>query len=132
LQQFVVTAPVANSGTSISIYPPLNPAVTGVSQAYQTVTASPATNAAIAPVVTASSYRKNFAFHPTAVTLATADLELPTSAVVAAGREAYDGISIRMVRDYITLSDQWLTRLDILYGYIWPRAEWAVIIGDIV
>ena len=133
LEQFVVTAPVSNGGTSISIYPPLNPAVTGVSQAYQTVTASPATNAAIAAVVTASSiYRKNFAFHPTAVTLATADLELPTSAVVAAGREAYGGISIRMVRDYITLSDQWLTRLDILYGYVWPRPEWAVIVGDIV
>jgi hypothetical protein len=131
LQQFVITAAAAGSATSISVYPSLNPAITGVSQAYQTVTASPTTSAAIT-IVTSTTYRKNFAFHPTAVTLATADLELPTGAVVAAGREAYDGISLRMVRDYITLSDTWLTRLDILYGFVWPRPEWACIVADVI
>lgn len=132
LQQFVVTVAAPAGSTQLSIYPPLNPAVSGNSVAYQTVTASPAAGAAIAPVTTTVTYRKNFAFHPTACTMATADLELPTGAVISAGREAYDGISIRMVRDYITLTDQWLTRMDILFGSLWVRPEWAVIVCDIL
>lgn len=133
LRQFVVTAPVANGGTSISIYPPLLPQVAGQNVAYQTVTSSPATNGSITvPVNASETYRKNFAFHPTAVTMVTAPLEMPTGAVVSTARETYDGISMRMVRDFITLSDTWLTRLDILYGWVWPRSEWACIVGDVL
>ncbi len=131
LMQFVVTAAVAGSSTAIPIYPALQPQVAGVNVAYQTVTASPAGSAAIAVVVNASeTYRKNFGFHPTAATLATADLQLPTGAVLACHREAFDGVSIRCIDDYITSTDQWITRTDILYGYVWPRPEWAVIVGD--
>lgn len=129
LMQFVVTADAANGATSVSIYPALTPGAV----AYATVDASPATSAAISLVNAASEiYRKNFLFHPTAVTLATADLQLPTGAVVATAREAYDGISLRMVQDYNSTTDVWLTRLDILYGYVWPRPEWACIVGDAV
>lgn len=133
LQQFVITVAAPATSTSLSIYPPLLPQVSGQNVAYQTVTASPAAGAAIAtPVAASEIYRKNFAFHPTAVCMATADLELPTGAVMSAGRESYDGISLRMVRDYITTTDTWLTRLDILYGWLWPRPEWAVIVADAV
>lgn len=133
LQQFVVTAAAPSSSTSISVYPPLNPPVSGQNVAYQTVSASPTTNASITtPIAASEQYRKNFCFHPTAVTMVTADLEMPSGAVVSAAREAYDGISLRMVRDYITLSDQWITRLDILYGWVWPRPEWACIVADAV
>jgi hypothetical protein len=133
LAQFVVTAAVANGGTSISIYPPITPPVSGNNVAYQTVTAAPAASAAIATVVAASStYRKNFAFHPVAATMATADLQLPTGAVLDTHREAYDGISIRCIDDYITATDQWLTRTDILYGYVWPRPIWACVVPDAV
>lgn len=133
LAQFAVTAPVANGGTSISIYPPITPPVAGNPVAYQTVTASPAAGAAIAsPIVASEIYRKNFAFHPVACTMATADLPLPTGAVLATHRETYDGISIRCIDDFITKDDMFLTRTDILYGFVWPRPDWAVIIADAV
>lgn len=137
LMQFVVTANVAAAGTAIPIYPALQPQVAGVNVAYQTVTASPAAGAVIAAVINGTgqgagpeTYRKNFGFHPTAATLATADLQLPTGAVLACHREAFDGVSIRCIDDYLTATDQWLTRTDILYGYVWPRPEWAVIVAD--
>jgi hypothetical protein len=131
LQQFVITVAAPAASTSLSIYPPLNPPVAGLPVAYQNVTASPAAGAAIAsPVVASETYRKNFAFHPTACTMATADLDLPTGAVVSAARETYDGISLRMIRDYNSTTDQWLSRLDLLFGFLWPRPEWAVIVAD--
>lgn len=140
LQQFVVVGStsangtgVANGGTAVTLYPPLNPPVAGVSVAYQTVTASPANAATITPVLGAAvSYRRNFAFLPEAFTLVTADLDLPTGAVVQAAREAYDGISLRMIRDYNSTTDFWLSRLDILYGWCAVRPEWAVVIADIL
>lgn len=127
LAQFVVTANVSNGATSIPIYPAITPG----SVAFQTVTASPANSAAIALANKASEvYRKNFVFSPQAVTLVTADLPLPTGAVVKATRERYDGISMRMISDYLFTSDQQATRLDILYGYAWVRPEWAVVVAD--
>lgn len=97
LRQFVVTAPAATGATSISIYPAITPAVGGVAVQYQTVTASPAPTAAITLVSPASvTYRKNIVYAPQAVTMATADLELPRG-VHEAAREAFDGISMRMV-----------------------------------
>jgi hypothetical protein len=133
LQQFVLTADASASATTINVYPSLNPQIGGQDVAYQTVTASPTVNAAITtPIAAGEIYRKNFAFHPTAVTMVTADLELPSGAVVEAGREAYDGISLRMIRDYLSISDTWLTRLDILWGSVWPRPEWACIVADAV
>jgi hypothetical protein len=139
LQQFVVTAAVAAAGVSIPIYPALIPggvgynATTGTGAAqYQTVTASPANGAAVNPALTlaaSTTYRKNFVFVPEAVTMATADLELPRG-VHEAARESFDGISMRMVTAYNVTTDQFITRLDILYGYLWVRPEWAVIVPD--
>lgn len=132
LQQFVITVAAPASSTSLSIYPPLNPPVGGVSVAYMTVSAVPASNAAIAtPVAASEVYRKNFCFHPTAATLVTADLLLPQG-LNSAAREAFDGISIRILSDFLPMSDMMLTRTDILYGWLWPRPEWAVIVADAV
>ena len=130
LRQFVVTGPVASSGTSIGIYPALiPPAAGGAAVQYQTVTASPANGATISLVGPASAtYRKNIAFVPEAVTMATADLEIPPD--VQSGRDQFDGVSMRMVRQYIVGTDQTGTRLDIVYGYLWVRPEWAVVIAD--
>ena len=79
------------------------------------------------------TYRKNIAYAPQAVTLATADLEMigPGGAIECA-RESFDGVSMRMLTAYIPGTDQLLTRLDILYGYLWVRPEWAVIVCDAV
>jgi len=133
LRQFVVTAAVAAGATSIPIYPAIVPPVGGVAVQYQTVTASPANGAAVNPTLSlaaSTKFRKNFVFCPEAVTMATADLELPTRGVQEAGREVFDGLSMRMITFYNGSTDQWLTRLDILYGYLWIRPEWAVIVAD--
>jgi hypothetical protein len=130
LAQFVVTATMASGGTSVSIYPAIVPPSGGDPVQYQTVTASPANGATIT-VVTASAevYRKNIAYVPEAVTMATADLELPKG-VHEAAREVFDGLSMRMVSAYNIATDQFITRLDILYGYKWLRPEWVVAVAD--
>ena len=134
LRQFVVTAAVASGGTSVSIYPALIPFQQpgNVPVQYQTVDVSPANSATITVVTnSASTYRKNIAFAPEAVTLATADLELPKG-VHEAAREAFDGIAMRMVSAYNIATDQFITRLDVLYGYLYVRPEWAVVVADAV
>lgn len=134
LRQFAVTANVAAGATSIPIYPALVPGVAGQPVQYQTVTVSPADGAAINPALTlaaSTQYTKNFAYAPEAVTLATADLEMPKN-VHEAAREEFDGVSMRMVTDYFIGTDQLITRLDVLYGYLWIRPEWACIVADVV
>ncbi len=134
LRQFAVTANVAAGATSIPIYPALIPASGGNAVQYQTVTASPASGAAVNPANTlaaSTQYRKNFAYAPEAVTLATADLEMPKN-VHEVAREEFDGVSMRMVTDYFIGTDQLITRLDVLYGYLWIRPEWACVVADVV
>lgn len=138
VQQFVVTAAAATGATSLSIYPAIIPGGVGYVAAsglngvqYQTVDASPANAAAITYVSkSAEVYRKNFVFVPEAVTMVTADLEIPQNKV--ASRHVLDGVSLRMVSDYIIGNDQSGTRLDVLFGYVWPRPEWACVVADVV
>ncbi len=131
-RQFVVLADVATAGTSISIYPALIPAGPGGQDVqYQTVDTSPANGAAISLASPASTaYRKNIAFVPDAVTMATADLEIPPN--VESARHELDGISMLMVRQYIIGTGQTGTRLDVVWGALWVRPEWAVVIADVI
>lgn len=134
LRQFVVTANVNANAVSIPIYPAIVPAVGGQPVQYQTVTASPVDGAAVNPalgLVASTQYTKNFAYAPEAVALATADLEMPMH-VHETARENFDGVSMRMVTDYFIGNDSLITRLDVLYGYLWIRPEWAVVVADIV
>jgi hypothetical protein len=129
LQQFVVTS---YAGGVLGIYPAIVPPVGGSNVQYQTVTASPANGAAINSLtLTGAVYRKNIAFIPDAVTMATADLEMPKNMQEVA-RERMDGVSLRMVTGFDIKSDQFITRLDVLYGYLWVRPEWAVVVADII
>jgi P22 coat protein - gene protein 5 len=132
LRQFVVVNAVAGSGTSITIYPALIPAGPGGAQVqYQTVDASPANGAAITLQGPASTtYRKNIVFVPEAITMATADLEIPPD--VQAARHEYDGVTMRMVRQYIVGTDQTGTRLDVVWGALWIRPEWACVVPDLI
>ena len=134
LRQFVVTAAAANAATSLSIYPAIVPPDGGGNpQQYQTVDASPANSATILLVHPASgTYRRNIVCRPEAVTMATADLIMPTKGVEDSAREVFDGVSMRMISDYITGTDQFVTRLDVLYGYLWVRPEWACIVADAI
>jgi len=130
-RQFVVTAAAASGATSLSIYPAIVPpnATTGSAVQYQTVTASPANSAAITMwVAPNTTYRKNLAYAPEAITMATGELPLPPN--VDAARAQYDGISLRMVNQYIVGTDQEAHRLDCLYGGLVTRPEWLVCIAD--
>ena len=131
LRQFVVTAPVATNGTSISIYPAIVAPVGGNPAQYQTVDSTPANGAAISLATPAGAmFRKNLAYTPEAITMATADLVLPQQGIVEGARESFDNISMRMITDYTVGTDQLITRLDVLYGYLYVRPDWAVIICD--
>lgn len=136
-RQFVVTAAAATGATTISIYPAIVgptfvPGTGYVQSQYQTVDALPANSANVFSAVNgAAVYRKNLVFVPEAIAMATADLEIPRG-VHEAEREEYDGISIRMITAYNVLSDQMITRLDVLYGYAWLRPEWVVVVGDAI
>lgn len=125
LATFVVTANCAadtNGNMTISIYPPITPAVVGSS--YGTVDVSPATGAAITCLSGSpnTSYPVNLAFHGDAFTMATADLVMP-GGVDFAAREVHDGISILIVRAYDITNTQFPARCDVLAGYACTRPE---------
>ncbi len=132
LRQFVVTSAVASSGTSITIYPSLIPASGGLQVQYQTVTASPANGAAIALYTLASvTFRRNFAYAPQMITMATGDLPIPANLQQSA-RHRYDNVSMRSLTQYQIGTDQEITRLDVLFGSLSPRPEWGCIVPDII
>lgn len=134
--QFVVTADYSGSAGALSIYPALIPgsntynATTGDGGVqYQTVDVSPINGAAITLATPASStYRKNIQFAPEAITMVTADLEKPP--MIECSRKVYDGVSMRCLRAYVPGTDQTVTRADVLFGYLYVRPEWAVIVAD--
>jgi hypothetical protein len=98
-----------------------------VSGAYQTVTVGAADNAAITVVTGAAgtSYPQNLAFHRNAITLAVAQLDLPSDGATSA-RENFDGISIRTVKQYQGKDDETIVRLDILFGVKVQNGGFAV------
>jgi hypothetical protein len=130
LRTFVVTSAVANGGTSIGIYPAIVPAVNGNAVQYQTVTASPLANATVTNLLPNMTYRKNAAYVPEAITMATGDLPLPAN--VKASRAQYDGVSLRILTQYMVGTDQEITRCDILYGGLAVRPEWGCILADVI
>lgn len=135
LQQFCVTVAAASGATSISIYPGLVPSATGVAGGptvqYQTVDSSPINGAAMVLASPSGSiFRKSIAYVQKAVTLATADLVMPKKAVEEAARAEYDGISMRILTDYLPFSDQLATRVDVLFGFRYIRPEWLCVVAD--
>lgn len=131
LAQFVVLADVATAGTAITIYPALTPPDSGDDVQYQTVTASPADDANVSLVTPASGkYRMNLAFARQAITMVTADLEIPAGGIIEGARARKDGVSMRMISQYVIGTDESATRLDVLFGYKFVRPEWAVIVAD--
>lgn len=124
LQQFVVTAQISDTAGAKSIA--ISPSIV-VSGGQQTVDGSPADDAAITVVGTASTaYPQNIAYHRDAFILGVADLELPQGTDMAARAVDPDaGLSIRIVRDYDISNDRFPCRADILYGWLLARPEFA-------
>lgn len=141
--QFVVTQSAAIGATTISIYPALIPPASSTPyaglpytpQQYQTVDATPASNAAWTQFLNASvTVRQNIAYAPDAFTMVVAPLWMPPNekGVIAAARHQYDTISMRSLVSYLPGTDQAVDRLDILFGSAAPRPEWAVNVYDTV
>jgi hypothetical protein len=95
------------------------------SGATQNVSNAIADNSAMTIAGTASTpYGQSLLFHKDAFCFATADLVMPQGVDFSA-RETYDGISIRIVRQYDINNDKFPCRLDVLYGYKTLRAQMA-------
>lgn len=125
LQQFVVTADTTAASSEASL--PISPAIyaTTTATVKQTVTALPADDAACTMYDTTASQTRGqgLLFYPDAFTLVTADLELPGTDWEA--REQYEGISMRMLKQYDINSDSQPIRIDILSGVLTLRPQFA-------
>ena len=123
LQQFVVTADTSDSGGNIAALP-ISPSII-TSGALQTVTASPASGAAIqvwnantaSGVLATTVSPTGMLFAPGTFAFVMADLAKPGAGAEATSvRSKQFGISIRMVEQYQIGTDQNPSRLDILIG----------------
>ena len=128
-QQFVITAAASTAGTSETLS--ISPTII-TSGPYQTVTAVPDSGATMTFYVASTTgiQRNNICFHKDFMTLATADLVLPGGVEMAA-REVFDGVSLRMVKQYEIINDRLLCRFDVLYGIKELYPQWACkVLGD--
>lgn len=135
--QFVVTATTSDSSGAITI--PISPAIIGPGSQLQNVTNLPATStslyvfdtaAASLSTISGKQSPQNLAVHKDFGTLAMVDMPLPggtDKAYRAASRKS--GKSIRVIRDYVATSDQWIQRIDVLYGVAVLRQELACRVG---
>ena len=118
LQQFTVGA----SATTTSF--PISPAIVTSGPA-QNVSGSPASGAAVSFSGTASqNYGISMAYQKGAFAFASADMVMPRGVDFAA-REAFDGVSMRIVRQYDINNDKFPCRLDVLYGFKTIRPQLA-------
>lgn len=122
LRQFVVTSAVtsaASGTTTIQIYPAITP--TG---AQQNVTNSPANTAVIALASNAGdTYGVSLAYTKDFFSFVTADLPLPPKKDCA--RRMFENISLRVIHDFDTRNDEFLARVDVLWGGAVIRPELA-------
>ena len=124
LAQFVVTADVPTGATVIPIAPAITPA-----GAFQNVTASPTNGAPYTIFGTAGgAYTHNIAFHEDAFTLAVVPMYAPPSGkgVIDVAVESYKGMSIKSTEFYDGINDNYIIRLDVLFGWAAPYPELAV------
>jgi hypothetical protein len=133
LRQFVVTNSAASGAVSLSIYPSIiPPPAVGAQAQYQTVSASPANSAAISLYTLPSVvWRRNFAYAPQMITMATGDLPIPANLQQSA-RHRYDNVSMRSLTQYQIGTDQEITRLDVLFGSLNPRPQWGCLVPDLI
>lgn len=123
LQTFVVTADKATGAGNLSILPAIT--LTGPEQ---NVTALPTDNDAVTIMGAATQTGVNLGFAKDFLTFATVDLPLPPNK--DASRMIFDGLSLRMIRDYDTINDQFLNRIDVLWGSAVLRPEFGVIVPN--
>jgi len=135
--QRVVAATVTDSGGAITI--PFLTALIGPGSNQQNITNLPAsstpvyvfdTAAASFSSISAKQSPQNLFVHRDFGTIAMVDMPLPggtDKAFRAASRKS--GKSIRVIRDYVATTDQWIQRLDVLYGVAVLRQELGCRVG---
>jgi hypothetical protein len=103
-----------------------------ISGPMQNVSTAGATDAVVTQLGAAStSGAQSIAYHKDAFTFATADLVLPKG-VDMASRQVYEGISLRMVRDWNQTDGTFPVRFDLLYGFQTLRPEYAIKLIDTI
>lgn len=128
LQQFVITADFTNDATDVWAVSP-TPITSGAKQNIELVSAG--ASKAILNLTAGGSgaasgvFIQPMVYHRDAFTFVSADLEMPKGVDFAA-REVFDGISLRVVRQFDIVNDKFPCRIDVLYGYKTIRPEWAV------
>lgn len=125
LMQFTVTADVAAGATSL----PISPAIV-TSGPFQNVTASPTTGSPYTIFGTASgSYAANIAYHRDAFTLAMVPMYAPPGGkgVIDVAVESYKGLNLKVTEFYDGINDNYIIRLDVLFGWAAPYPELACI-----
>ena len=122
LQQFVVTVAAAGAATTVSISPAITP-----SGAFQNVTASPASGAAITILgVGSAAYDANIMYHRDAFTLAMVPMFEPMSGTGAKVTQmSDDGFTVKVTQFYDGVNDNNLMRLDVLFGWAATYPELA-------
>lgn len=131
LKQFVVTADYAGGEGDLEISPSIVS-----SGARQNVSAAPADGAQIwkresdesTAIGASADYGISMGYHRDAFAFATADLVMPKGVDFAA-REVFDGLSMRIVRQYDINNDAFPCRVDLMYGYKTIRPELACRLG---
>ena len=119
LQQFVIAAGTATTGSF-----PISPAIV-TSGPMQNVSNSPGAAQQITFSGSAGvNYGISMAYQKGAFAFASADMVMPRGVDFAA-REAFDGVSMRIVRQYDINSDKFPCRLDVLYGFKTIRPQLA-------
>ncbi len=128
LQQWVVTtANTSDASGNVTLAVSPTPQATG---AKQNISIASIGAKAVVHVAAGGSgtqdaiYSQPLAYHRDAFTFVTADLEMPKGVDFAA-REQYDGISLRIVRDFDIVNDKFPCRIDVLYGYKAIMPGWA-------
>lgn len=123
LQQFVSTTTVTADGSGYATLV-ISPAMyTTGSQ--QNIASFPQDGDQITPVGGVSTnYIQNMAYVPSAFRFVSVPLVLPDGTDMAS-QSTVNGVTVRVIRDYLPLTDKLLMRFDVLYGFAAVRPEWA-------
>ncbi len=126
LQQFVITADLTATATDVFSVSP-TPVTSGARQNVELVSAG--ASKAIVHVASGGSgaasavYAQHLAYHKDAFTFATTDLHVEPGERMT--REVIDGISMRVWHGANIGNDEFVCRIDVLYGFLTQRPEWA-------
>ena len=114
LMDFVVTADVANAATTI----PVSPALT-TSGAFQNVSNATTAGNWTLRGAASTAYATNVAFHKDAFTLAMVPMYAPTAGkgVIDVAQQESDGFNIKVTQFYDGVNDNYVMRLDVLFGW---------------